>query len=121
MAYKTEWKLEINEKLNQPIPLVLIKEIESYIEEVEDMAWVFSEGINEWGESDRSFNNSDDCMYKLSKLYPQLIFTLKYELVSDTDEGMYTEYWFNGEVQKEELQYVVPPFDINKLTCTTLG
>lgn len=117
MSYRTNWKLN-GEYIcgeRKDITKLDIKEIEIYISENEDMNWVFSEGFNNWGEDDRSFSNSDENMCKLSKTFSNILFTLKYEMVDDTQDGMYTEYWLNGEVQKEKLQYYTPNFDVNKL------
>lgn len=121
MTYRTQWKLEVKDCIRGSVPKLQLKEIEEYIEDNEDMRWVFGEGLFEWGEDDRSFDDSDDNMFDISKRFPNIIFTLKYDRIADEDEGMYIEYWLNGEVQREQLQYVVPGFDINKLICDTLG
>lgn len=116
MAYRTNWKLSAEYICGKKaLTKSDKKEIEEIIFDCDDMRWVFGEGLNEWGEDDRSFSNSDENMQNLSKTFPQVLFTLKYEMVDDTTEGMYTEYWLNGEVQREKLQYFTPEFDANKL------
>lgn len=54
-------------------------------------------------------------MHKISKRFPNILFTLKYEMVGDAEDGMYTEYWLGGNVQREKLQCFTPEFDENKL------
>lgn len=117
MAYRTDWKLSAKYICGETKELTKLdkKEIEEYIFDNLDMRWVFSEGLDEWGDGDRSFNDSDENMYEISKSFPQVLFTLKYKMVDDTAEGMYTEYWVNGEVQREKLNYFTPKFDVNKL------
>lgn len=117
MAYRTNWKLDAEYICGERKELSKLdkQEIEEYIQNNDDMNWAFSEGLGEWGEDDRSFAHSDGNMNKLSKLFPQILFTLKYERVEDTCEGVYTEYWLNGEVQREQLQYFTPEFNVNKL------
>lgn len=117
MAYRTNWKLDAEYICGgeKEITRCDKRDIEEYIQENDDMAWVFSEGLGEWGEDDRSFDDSDDNMCNLSKLFPHILFTLKYDMIDDCAEGLYTEYWLNGEVQVEKLQYHTPEFDINKL------
>nr|WP_302600324.1 hypothetical protein [uncultured Cellulosilyticum sp.] len=92
-----------------------INEIEEYVAENDDMQWVFSEGIGEWGEDDRSFIRSDENMYQISNRFPNILFTLKHEMIGDVEDGLYTEYWLGGSVQREKLQYFTPEFDVNKL------
>lgn len=116
MAYMTQWRLDIKD-INEIRCLALEeKEINEYIEENEDMRWVFGEGLFEWGEDNRSFFNKDENMYKISKHFHDIVFVLKYDPIVGKDEGMYIEYWFDGEVQKEVAAIAIPKFEINKLT-----
>lgn len=115
MAYITQWKLEVKDCISKNVSKLQLKEIKAYIEDNDDMQWVFGEGLFEWGEDDRSFDDSDDNMFNISKRFPNIIFTLKYDPIADEDEGMYIEYWLDGEVQREQIRYIVPEFDINKL------
>lgn len=117
MAYRTNWKLDAQYICGERKELTSLdkREVEEYIQDNEDMRWVFGDELGEWGEDDRSFTDSDRNMSKLSRIFPQMLFTLKYERVEDTCEGIYTEYWLNGEVQIEQLQYFTPEFNISKL------
>lgn len=114
MAYRTSWKLEISKVDGSDVEPSVREKIKEYVETHEDMEWVFSEGLGEWGEDDRSFSESDRHMRDISNTFNNVLFTLKYEMIDDTAEGMYTEYWFKGLVQREKLQYYTPEFDESK-------
>lgn len=111
----TRWKLELNAKLNKHIPLEVVKDVERHLRNTLALSLVFDRGVNQWGESETTFGYSDSYMYTLSKQYPQIIFMLKYDPILNTDDGRCIEYWLNGKVQKEEVGYLIPPYDTDDL------
>ena len=117
MAYKTSHRLTpiYYADFKKHLQENLWQEIHEYIEDNEDICWVISEGVNEWGEDDRSFTDKDLNMQKLSEEFPYLIFTLEYEPIDDYSLGEYKEYWLNGKVQRECIQISVDEFDSSKL------
>ena len=117
MAYRTSHRLktryyaDFNKELEEDIE----EKIEKYIEHNENLSWVISEGLNEWGEDDRSFADSEKNMKNLSIKFPNLIFVLEYEPIQDYQLGERTEYWFDGKVQTQYAEVMVNPFNVNKL------
>lgn len=117
MSYRTNWKLD-GEYIcgeNKRLSKLDRVEINEYIEENREMRLALSEGLGKWGASDRGFIDKDYQMCNFSKQFPQILFTLKYEMIDDSRDSLYTEYWLNGEVQREKLKYITPKFDTNKL------
>jgi len=117
MAYKTSHRLSIRYYADSKAKLEpkVKKEIKRFIEENNDISWVISEGLNKWGESDRSFQNKDIIMKELSNKFFYLIFILEYDPLNDYEVGEVREYWYQGKVQKEYAEIKVNNFDSNKL------
>lgn len=117
MAHKTSHRLKVRYYADSTAELEdkLRYEINNFIEEHEDLQWVISEGLNEWGEDDRSFENKNTIIKELSEKYFYLIFILEYDPLSDFEMGEVREYWYQGKIQKEYAEIKVNSFDLNKL------
>jgi hypothetical protein len=120
MAYKTSHRLQMvhKDEVGNLIPIKeksFVDEVEAYIEDNDDISWVISEGLFEWGESDRSFQKKDKNMKELSLSFPNIIFVLDYEPIDDCKIGEYREYWFNGKVQREYAEITIGALDFTKL------
>lgn len=119
MAYKTSHRLKVVHYADSKRELEdnIRKQIESFIERNEDMDWVISEGLDEWGEDDRSFQDKNKTMQELSLKFPNLIFILEYNPLIGSRVGEIREYWFDGKVQTEyaKIEIKVNDFDLDNL------
>jgi len=117
MAYKTSHRLSMVGSNTKEVIVdkYIISKVEMYIDDYEDISWIISEGLNEWGEDDRSFTDSEINMKNLSEEFPTLIFKLEYDPIQDYSIGERTEYWLDGKYQIEYAEIKVNEFDLNKL------
>lgn len=117
MAYKSQYRLSPRyySDSKKELETEVKNQIEQYIEDNDDLSWVISEGLNEWGEDDRSFQNKNEIMTELSKKFFYIIFILEYDPLSDFEMGETREYWYQGEVQVEYAEIKIEDFNHNKL------
>ena len=117
MAYKTCYKLNINNEKNdiKNVTEEDIEAIEDIILNKDEMSWALSEGFGTWGENDRSWETREEDMKDLSLKYPYLIFKLEYNPIRGYSMGLVKEYWYNGKCQKEHATILFNKFDESKL------